>query len=368
MLRAGLFIAAILCTFSLSGQTLTKEAMNNFALYTSTKDINNLEKARKNIDDAYKTRKDSFAYRNNLIRALVYSSLAYEDSQRKFRYNNDPIFEAKFSLSRLKNPRLNYDHEPEISFAKKQLAKAYILKANKAVSIMNYQEAYVNLLAVDSLDTDNYQVKYNLAIVCEKLGHINQAVHYYERLIKDKDKSQPDYYLSFSNLYETSRNSNKSLEVLLEGRKVFPGNKDILFKVINIYSDNGDYQTVQKLVEDALQLDPDNVNLIYLAGFSAESLGKTEKAEEFYKKVIEVEQNSYQGHYSLGLLYLNLYLEGGKDKDDKVIQAKKHLLLAGDINPNSINVLKALSVLYTKTGNMMELQRVNNKLKQFIFN
>ncbi|WP_207533325.1 tetratricopeptide repeat protein [Desertivirga arenae] len=342
--------------------------MNNFALYTSTKDIGNLEKARKNIDDAYKTKKDSLGYRNNLIRALVYSSLAFEDAQRKFKYNNDPIIEAKLSLGCLKNPRLNYDHEPEISFAKKQLAKAYIIKANKAVTSLNYPEAYSNFIAVDSLDEDNYQVKYNLAVVCEKLGHINQAVHYYEQLIKDKDKSQPDYYLSFSNLYETSRNSGKSLEVLLEGRKVFPGNKDILFKVINIYSDNGDYQTVQKLADDALQLDPDNVNLIYLAGFSAESLGKTEKAEELYKKVIEVEQNSYQGHYSLGLLYLNLYLEGGKDKDDKINQAKRHLLLAGDINPNSINVLKALSVLYSKTGNMIELQRVNNKLKQFIFN
>ena len=368
MIRAGLLIAATLCSISLSAQTLTKEAMNNFALYTSTKDVSNLERSRKNIDDAYKTKKDSLTYRNNLIRALVYSSLAFEDPSRKFKYVKDPILEARFSLDRLKNPKANYDHQPEINFVKKQLAKAYLYKANKAIASMSYQEAYKTFMAVDSLDADNYQVKYNLAVVCERLGHINQAVHYYEQLIKDKEKSQPDYYLAFSNLYETSRNSNKSLEVLLEGRRVFPGNKDILFKVINIYADNGDYETVHKLVDDALQLDPDNVNLIYLAGFSAEALGKTEKAEEFYKKVIDVEQNSYQGHYSLGLLYLNLYLKEGKAREERVNEAKKHLILAGDINPNSINVLKALSVLYSKTGNMTELQRVNNKLKQFIFN
>ena len=368
MLRAGLFIAATLCTVSLRAQTLTKDAMNNFALYTSTKDISKLEAARKNIDEAYKTRKDSLTYRNNLIRALVYSSLAFEDPMRKYKYQNDPIQEARLSLNHLKNPKQNYEHAPEISFVKKQLAKAYLYKANKAVVTLNYQDAYRTFLSVDSLDSDNYQVKYNLAVVSERQGRVNLAIHYYEQLIKDKGRSQPDYYLAFSNLYESVRNSNKSLEILLEGRKVFPGNKDILFKVINIYADNGDYETVVKLSDDALQLDPDNVNLNYLTGFAYEALNKTEKAESFYKKVIDVEDNSYQGHYSLGLLYLNLYLKQGKDQAELLSLCRKHLLAAGDINPNSVNVLKALSVLYAKTGNMVELQRVNSKLKQFIFN
>ena len=48
--------------------------------------------------------------------------------------------------------------------------------------------------------------------------------------------------------------------------------------------------------------------------------------------------------------------------------ARRHLLKAADIDPNSVNVLKSLVILYTETGNMVELQRVNNKLKQFIFN
>ena len=342
--------------------------MNNFALYTSTKDISKLEQAKKNSDEAYKTRKDSFTYRNNLTRALIYSSLAFEDQSRKFRYVNDPIIEARFSLARLKNPKLNYDHEPEIAFAKKQLSKAYLQKANKAVSSLNYQEAFRNFLSVDSLDAGNYHVKYNLAVISEKQGRVNLAIHYYQQLIKDKERSQPDYFLAFSGLYDQLRNSNKSLEILQEGRKAFPGNKDILFKVINIYADNGDYETVVKLSDDALQLDPENVNLNYLTGFAFDALGKSDKAEEFYKKVIDIEQDSYQGHYSLGLLYLNLFLKDDKSKSDLLNQSKKHLMLAGDINPNSVNVLKALSALYSKTGNMQELHKVNNKLKQFIFN
>ena len=107
MKRAVLFIAAIVGTSSLFAQTPTKEAMNSFALYTSKREFSELEKARKNIDEAYKTRKDSLTYRNNLIRALVYSSLAFADSTRKLKYQKDPINEAVLSLNRLKSPKQN---------------------------------------------------------------------------------------------------------------------------------------------------------------------------------------------------------------------------------------------------------------------
>ncbi|WP_207425318.1 lipopolysaccharide assembly protein LapB [Pedobacter sp. SYSU D00535] len=341
--------------------------MNNFALYTSKNDFSDLEKAKKTIDEAYKTKKDSFAYRSNLIRALVYSSLAYADSTRKLKYQKDPIAEAVFSMNRLKNPKLNDEHEPEISFVKKQLAKAWLLKANRAVTALNYPEAYQAYLAVDSLSSGNYFVTYNLAILSEKLGYINKAIDYYEQLIKDKQKSQPDYFLALSNLYETVRNHSRSLEVLQEGRKAFPGNRDILFKEINIYVDSGSFSSVEELIDNALELDRNNSSLNYLAGFAYESVGKKPKAEQFYKKVVSLEQNSYEGHYSLGLLYLDLFLKSKETKEKYLPLAKKHLLEAGEINPNSVNVLKALSILYTETNNMIELEKVNNKLKQFIF-
>ncbi len=366
MRRAGLFIALVLGVLNtVSGQTLTKEAMNSFALYTSRNNFSELEKARKNIDEAYKTRKDSMSYRNNLIRALVYSSLAYADSTRKLKYTHDPITEAVFSLNRLRNDKLNYDHEPEIKYIKRQLTKAWLLKANKASAAMNYAAAYQAYLSVDSLDSSNYLVIYNLAVLSERLGNSEAAASYYEKLIADKDKSQPDYYLALSNLYDGMRNSRRSLEVLEEGRKNFPGNRDILFKEINIYAESGAYAEIEKVIDDALKLDPDNVNLNYLAGFAYQSVGKKTKAEQFYKKVISVEQNSYEGHYALGLLYLDLFFKN-PEKEEYEDQAKKHLRKAGEIDPNSVNVLKSLAMLYEKTGNMIELQKVNNKLKQFI--
>ncbi|KAA8478513.1 tetratricopeptide repeat protein [Arcticibacter tournemirensis] len=361
-----LFMMLLCCSGGLlSAQSLTKEAMNNFALYTNKGEFSDLEKARKSIDEAYKTRKDSFSYKNNLIRSLVYSSLAFADSTRRLSYKKDPINETLFSLNRLKSPKLNDEHKPELDYVKTQLAKAWLIKANKAITVYNYPEAYKAYLSVDSLNSELFFVKHNLALLSEKMGNISRAINYYEQLVEDRKRSLPDYYLALSNLYE-SRNSNKSLEVLQEGRRVFPGNKDLLFKEINIYADNGAYNMVENIVLDALKLDPDNSELNYLAGFSYDMTGKKAKAEEYYKRVISLEYNNYEGNYSLGLLYLNWYLNSANNKEVNLNLAKKYLTLAGEINPNSVNVLKSLAILYNSTGDMIELEKVNNKLKQFI--
>ncbi len=366
-MKKSLFLITLACFAcgAASSQTPAKEAMNNFALYTGKGDFANLEKARKVIDDAYKTRKDSFSYKYNLIRSLVYSSLAYADSTRKLSYKKDPIEEASFSFNRLKSPKLNDEHKPELDFIKTQLAKAWLIKANKAVATYNYQNAYTAYLAVDSLNSDIALVKHNLALLSEKLGHTNRAIYYYERLIQDRRRSLPDYYLALSNLYEI-KDSNKSLEVLQEGRRVFPNNRELLFKEINIYADNGAYGMVERIIADALEIDPENPELIYLAGFSYDIIGKKAKAEEFYKKLISLEYNNYEGNYSLGLLYLNWYLNSAANKEANLNLAKKYLTLAGEINPNSVNVLKSLAILYNNTGDMIELEKVNSKLKQFI--
>lgn len=357
-----------MCLTSVKAQTLTKEAMNNFASYTQKPEISTLQKAKKNIDDAYKTKKDSLNYRINLIRGLIYSSLAYADSSRKISYDKDPIDEALFALDKLKNPKQNYEHESEINFIRKQLSNAWLTKARQASNSLNYTDAFNAYLWVDSLSTDKYLAKHNLAVLSEKLGHNDRAIQYYKYLISDNNRSLPDYYLALSNLYEQTRNSNNALTVIEQGRKAFPGNKDLLFKQINTYADNGAYEMVSTLVEDALEFSPENLDLIYLAGFSFEMIGKTKKAEEYYKKIISVEQNNYEGNYALGLLYLNSYLKSSNKDKSLLNNSRKYLIQAGEINPNAINVLKSLSILYNITGNTIELQRIKNKLSQITIN
>ena len=113
------------------GQSNLKEGNNNFALYTKSGDFKKLEAARKHSDGAYSTPKDSVSYKNNLLRALVYSSLAVADSSRKLKYSDDPIQVAIHSFKLLNDKNLNYENEGEITFIRRKIAHAYQINAGR---------------------------------------------------------------------------------------------------------------------------------------------------------------------------------------------------------------------------------------------
>ena len=364
MAKISIFVLCICLSLNLKAQTLTKEAANNFARYIQKGEVSFLEKARKNVDDAYKTRKDSSSYKVNLLRGLVYSSLATLDSTRKLKYAKDPLDEAMYALDKLKSPKQNEVNSGQIQYIHRQLSSSWLLKAKKASGVFNYTEAYNAYLMVDSFSVDKYFARHNLAVLSERLGYTENAIKYYKYLIGDKNRSLPEYYLALSNLYEQMRNSNQALAVIAEGRKSYPKQRDLLFKEINSYADNGSYDMVAKLIDKALELEPENLNLLYLAGFSFESIGKSERAEKYYKYLLSLEENNYEGNYSLGLLHLKTYIKSSEKDQEQLAASTKYLIRAAEVNPNAENVLKSLAMLYTITGNTTELKRVKNKLGQ----
>ncbi len=360
-----LFLAATFSGGAAFAQAPSKEAMNSFALYSNTGEFSNLEKAKGFIDKAMVTRKDSSSSRNNLTKALVYSSLAFADSTRKLKYVKDPIAETNFALSQLIDPKFNDEHKPELDFVKSQMSKAWMVKANKALAADRVTEAYKAFLEIDNLYTDIQIVNHNLALLSEKLGRFDKAIFYYERLVDDKKTAIPDYYLALSNLYDI-RNPSKSITILQEGRKAFPENRDILFKLINLNIESGAYGMVEVLVKDAIKLDPGNPALNYLAGFAYDLSGKSDKAIEYYKHVLEFDADDFESNYALGLLYLKSYIKANEaKKDDYMDLARRYLVKSGEINPNSVKVLQSLAILYNNNGDIVELEKVNNRLKQF---
>lgn len=351
--------------FRAAGQSLTKEAMNNYALFTNTNDIKHLETARKQIDDAYATRKDSAAYKNNLIRSLIYSTLAFVDSTGKFSDKKDPIAEAQFSLEKLADRKLNEENEMEIAHVNKQLSQAYLLRANKQLVAENYEEALEAYEHVDSMDYDDIAITHNMAILNEKLGNTEDAILLYEKLIDEKPK--PEYYLILANLYETDGQVNEMLRVLQIGSQKYPAYRDLVFKQVNTYVNNENYSAVINVIDEALKFDESDIDLNYLAGFSYEMTGNRKKAEQYYTKILDIEPYNYEANYALGLLYLNLYLRNTGNAD-LMNMTQQYLTRANEIKPNDIKSLRSLVILYKTNGNDVGLNNLNNKLNELLLN
>lgn len=362
MYKTGLiFLGLIFQAGTLFSQALTKEAMNNFALYTRSKDFAQLEKARKNIDDAYKSRKDSLTNRNNMIRSMVYSTLAFVDSTRKLTYKKDPIDEAMLSFKRLTDKKFKEEHHPEILFVRKQLANSFVMRANKLLKKPDLKGAYSSYRLADSLSSGDILIKHNIALLCERLGYTSQAISYYEQLIEEK-KRIPEYYLNLSALYELSGNNSQALKTLEKGHLAFPRNKDILLGQLNLFCDNKMYSSITNLVDEVINLDPANKGVYYLAGFSYEMTGNFSLAEKYYKKLITLDPGNYNGNYSLGFLYLSSYLSPQGNKDKLLVNATQYLRKANEIDPNNMKALRSLAILYKTSGNTTQLESINNKI------
>lgn len=361
-----LFFLLLLGTTVSYGQSNLKEGNNNFARYTKSGNMNDLLEARKFADLAYKEKRDSAAYSNTLLRGLVYGSLAVADSNRTQTYTKDPIDEAEFMLSRLNDDQLNFENEAQINYLKKRLANAYLLRANKALLNNNYEDAYTLFSKVD-LYSDGDSVKHNLAFISEQLDRKDEAIKFYSDFVKDKSTAKPSYILTLAKLYLNNDDNNAAKNILLKGREFFPTNKDILFQLLNLYASSGAYDAIVPLTDESLALEPESVNLNYLLGFAHEVTGDREKAESFYKKTLELDPDDYNSNYELGLLYLRDFVKDTTDLEKQYV-SQEYLLKANEINPNAVNALKSLAVLFDKSGNGVQLERVNNQLNQININ
>lgn len=345
------------------GQSNLKEGNNQFALYSKSGDMKQLEAARKFADEAYKTRRDTIGFRNNLLRALVYSTLSVADSNRVGKYTEDPIEIAQNALNKLKDRQLIYENEPEINHAKRNLANGHLILANKALKSSNLDEAYQRFRKVDSIDSRTYPVKYNLAVIAGRLEKYDDAIAYYSGLIKEPRTAKSDYIQALADIYEIQGKQTELMNILITGREMYPNDKDVLFRLINAYKTRQSYENIIPLIDQAVKFEPDNIELLYIAAYAYDMTNQYEKAKNYYENVINLDRNHYSGNFGIGLIYLKEYLDNPKSRSLQT-KAQDYLLKANQISPSALNTLKSLAVLYETKGDIIQLERVNNILDQ----
>ena len=362
-----LLVVFLLATGLAAAQSNEKEGSNQFAMYTKNGDFKVLEEARKFSDNAYKERRDSSSYRSNLLRALVYSSLSVADSNRSLKYVKDPLEEAKFALAKLDDKQLNFENEAQLIYINRKIAHGYLILGKKALSKNEFQAAYDHYKQVDSFGRGDINVKRNLSVISAKLGKHEEAINFYKQHLDRSLSISAADYLILADLFKNAGKPNEQLNTLLNGRDAHPSDKNILFQIINIYAANGSYDAVVPLLTEAIRMEPENIELNYLAGYANEIIGNRNVAEQFYKKVINLDDNNYNGNYELGLLYLKDYIRDNS-RTEYLELAERYLLKANEIDPNAVKALQSLAILFDKSGDRVQYERVRNQLNQNTFN
>ncbi len=151
-----------------------------------------------------------------------------------------------------------------------------------------------------------------------------------------------------------------------DARIANPEDTSLLLTEADLYLKVNDFATYTKLVNEALDKNPNNVDLIYNLGVISANGNKLEEAEKYYKKAIEINPNYFNAYLNLSELKLRadekfvneMNKLGNSEKDNKryeVLKAEReknfkailpYLEKAYELEPTNEGAKKTLMSVY----------------------
>lgn len=228
-----------------------------------------------------------------------------------------------------------------------------------------------------------------------------KAVSYYKRLIElnyqESNPEKSNIYNELALVYKSQlHDTTAALEILNQGRIIYPQATNLLREEANLYILTGRYMESVSRLEEAIKKSPNEASLhVSLAGIlealatSGEANEKTgldknakekliKNAEEHYKNAIQLDPTIFEANYNLGALYFNQgadlmsaannmksdsdYQLTKKKAEDRFKVALPYLEKAQQIAPVDEGVLTSLKQIYIRLGDTEKYNRVKAQL------
>ena len=193
----------------------------------------------------------------------------------------------------------------------KTLARQHLDRGRELFSQNDIGGAINSLLMAVSLDKELWDAHNLLGIAYEMKGMRSKALESLETALK-ADKDQPEHLNDFGY---------------------------ILIK-------NGEYSRAVKYLKRAVKAQPDNQRFLNNLGLALVEVGKLDEAYKAFEKAM----GEFDGRMNMA----TRLLRKGYDKE-----AIKHLEKCRQMQPNSIDIVYRLSVLYARTGQTAEAEEAN---------
>lgn len=98
--------------------------------------------------------------------------------------------------------------------------------------------------------------------------------------------------------------SAEAKNAIADARKANPDDTSLLITEADLYLKEKDYATYSKIVNEALEKQPNNVDLVFNLGVISADSGKIADAENYYKKAIQIDPNYFNAYLNLSELKL----------------------------------------------------------------
>lgn len=150
--------------------------------------------------------------------------------------------------------------------------------------------------AVGEIDTNSM---FNSALCYEKAKNFAKASVIYEQLAKMNYRGAACYEFA-SAAYRDNNQIPEAKAILVEGRKKYPNDRELLLNLVNLNIGTGDVAGAETALNEAIIADPKNKLLYYIIGTIYIDLNQNEKAEASFNKALEIDPAYSDALYNLG--------------------------------------------------------------------
>ncbi len=242
------------------------------------------------------------------------------------------------------------------SVGKDDLLKALDGRAEFETAIKELKKAYGYTMAKDTtgqLDTLRKNIALDLAYAYLKSKEVDSSEYYYRAVI-GMDSTDPRGWQGLGFLYGIVKEDYvKAEEFYKKALELSPDNPDILFGLAKVYEKAGREEDAEKLYKEALQRNPDNPALNKSYGDFLFEKGKYVEAIEYLEKAYEKRSDNKDLLKTLVDAYLKAKKEGADVDLEKALPYATKLIELADTTEKYKYYLKRAK-LYEKLGKKKE--------------
>lgn len=204
-----------------------------------------------------------------------------------------------------------------------------------------YADAEEIILKAKEISPNNVILNYLLGMTYEKQGKIDEAIDIFEYIVKIEpiasNYTRLGYYYALKQDYKSAEKQfNKALEIE-------PLNPEILYLAGLNYIDYKKYDKAKDVLEQSLYLRPDFLDSKFYLALSYDKLKKSDKTEQLLKEIIEADPNNVKA--------LNYLAYGYIEQVIHLDEAEQMLKKVLELQPNVPAYLDSLGWLYYRKRN-----------------
>ncbi|HEY0896599.1 MAG TPA: tetratricopeptide repeat protein [Sphingobacteriaceae bacterium] len=360
-------------------------AKSNYDKYTVLKGASsaiaggNLKSAKEAIDKAAAHEKTKDNPETWTYKALIYADLALLDSVPT---TSTPLLnEATSALQKAVSLDKAGENKANIDEVNKLLAQYHMNAGVRAYQAKNFKDAlkgFNNSLSYRPGDTT---LTYYAGISAINAQDYPAAIKAYQELVKTNFSNNNQIYLDLSRIYAMQKDTTAAIKAAAEGSAKFPEDADLARQEIELNLLSGKQkETIGRITAQA-EKEPKNKLYPFYLGVAYATLNDNNKAEEWYKKALEIDANYAEANLNLGGLILNkgieLYnaankLPQSKQKEYDAMMKKAnaefdralpYLQKATELSPKSRMAWENLRAYYQAKRNPTKVAEINKTIQ-----